>query len=66
MIDRGRAQPIVAGATSGMLVPVAIRKEVEEAMKSKPVGRTSPWPLRHILPADVCPAGLPSGTSSDV
>jgi hypothetical protein len=40
----------VGEVTSGLMVLGAIRKQAEQAMKSKPVGRTPPWALHQLLP----------------
>jgi hypothetical protein len=36
------------------IVLSAIRKQSEEAMKSRPVKNIPPWPLHQLLPPDFC------------
>lgn len=43
------AQSIVGGATPGQVVLGSIKKQVEQARKSKPVGSTPPWLLHQLL-----------------
>jgi hypothetical protein len=45
-------QPIVGGAISGLLVQGSIRSLAEQAVRSKQVSSTPPWPL-HQLPLSV-------------
>jgi len=40
----------MGGTTPGIVVLGAIRKQAEEAMRSKPVSSTLPWPLHQLLP----------------
>ena len=40
------AQPIVDIIILGLVVLGAIRKQAEEAMGSKPISSTPPWPLQ--------------------
>ena len=51
--------PIVGGATPGLVVLGSIRKEAEQAVKSKPVSNIPPWPLHQLLPPDSCPIWVP-------
>jgi hypothetical protein len=44
----------VGGPTPGLLVLGSIRKQVEQAMKSKPVSSALPWPLHQLLPSGPC------------
>lgn len=49
MINVGRAQPIVYGAIPGLVVLGSSRKQIEQAMGSKPVSNTPPWHLYQLL-----------------
>ena len=49
-------QPIVGGVIPGLVVLASIRKQPEQAMKSKPVSRTAPWALHQFLSSGSCPA----------
>jgi hypothetical protein len=55
----GRAQAIVSGTTFGLVLVGSIRKHVEQAMRSKAVSSTPPWPSYS------CPAWVPPLTSFD-
>lgn len=44
----GRAQPVVGGATPGLLILASIRKQTEQTTESKPVSSTSLLLLHHI------------------
>jgi hypothetical protein len=44
----------MSGATSGMVVLGSIRKQAEQAMESKPVSSTHPWPVCQLL----CPGSF--------
>ena len=41
---------MVGGAIPGLVVLGSIRKQAEQAMRSKPVSSTPPWPLLQLLP----------------
>lgn len=41
---------MVDGAVPGLVVLGTTRKQVEQGMRSKPVGSTPPWPLHQLLP----------------
>jgi len=47
--------PIVVGATPALVVLGAIRKQVEQAMGSKPVSSIPPHPVHQLLPPRSCP-----------
>jgi hypothetical protein len=49
----------VGGAIPGLVVPGSVRKQAEQAMRSKPVSSTPPWPLHQLLPPDSYPAPVP-------
>ena len=50
MIDvGGPAKLTVSSATTGQVVPDAIRRQAEQAMRSKPVSSILPWPLHQLL-----------------
>ena len=62
VIKGGRAQPIVGGAIPGPahcgyipgLVDLgSIRKQAEQARRSKPVRNIPPWPLHQLLFTDL-------------
>jgi hypothetical protein len=59
----GRAQPIVGGATPGLVALGSIRKQAEQARRSKPVSSTPPWSLHQLLPPSFCPVRVPVLTS---
>ena len=42
-----------------VVVPVSIRKQAEQAMRSNPDSSTPPWPLYQLLPPGSCPVWLP-------
>jgi hypothetical protein len=44
----------VTGATPGLVVVGAIRKQAEQAIGSKPVSSTPPWSLLQFLPLGSC------------
>jgi hypothetical protein len=52
----GRAQPIVGEVIPGLVVLGSIRKQAEQAMKSKPVSSIPPWPLHRPLSPGSCTA----------
>ena len=52
----GRVQPIVGGAIPELVGPGSIRNQAQQAMRSKPVSSTPPWPLHQLLPPGSCPA----------
>ena len=52
----GKGQPIVGGA---ILVLGSIRKQAEQAKRSKPVSSTPVWPLHHLLPPGSCTVWVP-------
>ena len=43
------AQPIVGGVISGQVVVGSVGNQAEQAMKSKLVSSTAPWPLFSVL-----------------
>jgi hypothetical protein len=45
----------VGGAIPGLVVLGSIRKYAEQAMESKLVSSTPPWPLHQLLPPSSCP-----------
>jgi hypothetical protein len=45
---------MVDGAIPGLVVLDSIRKQAEQAMGSKPVRSSPPWPLYQLLPAGSC------------
>ena len=47
---------MVGGAIAGLAVLGSIRKQAEQAMKSKPVSSTPSWPLHQLLPPGSSPA----------
>ena len=63
MIKEGRVQPFVSGATLGLVVSDSIRKQAEQAMKSKVVSNTRPWPLHQLWPLGSYPLCVPVLTS---
>lgn len=46
----GRTKITVGGANPGLIVLGAIRKQVEQAMRSKPVSSIPPQPLQQLQP----------------
>jgi hypothetical protein len=56
VIDGGRAQPTVGGVIPRLVALGSIRKQVEQAMETKPVSSTPPWALHQFLPQGSCPA----------
>jgi len=50
----GRAQPIVGGAISGLVLLGSRREQAEQARGSKPVSNIPPWPLHHLLLPALC------------
>jgi hypothetical protein len=42
--------PTHGGVILGLVVLGSIRKQAEQAMRSKPVSSTPPWPLHQLLP----------------
>ena len=46
---------MVGGATPGLMVLAAIRKQAKQAMKSKPVSNILLWPMHQLLPPGSCP-----------
>jgi hypothetical protein len=58
------------GSRSLWLVLGSIRKQAEQAMRSKPVSSTPPWLLHQLLPPGSCPieflSWLPSVMNSDM
>jgi hypothetical protein len=44
----------LGGAISGQVILGAIRKQVEQITRSKPVSSIPPWPLSQILPSSSC------------
>jgi hypothetical protein len=42
-------EPLVGGATSGLVVLGSIRNQAEQARGSKPVSKIPPWPLHQLL-----------------
>ena len=55
VIDMGRAQPMVGGAIPRLVALGSIRKQGEQAMRTKSVGSTPSWPLHQFLPSGSCP-----------
>jgi hypothetical protein len=45
--------PIVGGAIPGLIVLDSIRKQAEQAKRSKPVSNIPPWPLHQLLLSDL-------------
>jgi hypothetical protein len=48
-----RRGPIVGGAIPGLVVLGSIRKQAEQARRSKPVSSIPPWPLHQPLLPDL-------------
>jgi hypothetical protein len=46
-------RPLVGGTISGLVVLGFIRKQVEQARRSKPVKNIPPWPLQQLLLSDL-------------
>jgi hypothetical protein len=46
-------RPLVGGTTSGLVVLGSIRKQAEQARRSKPVRNIPPWPLLQLLLPDL-------------
>lgn len=59
----GRAQCIVDGAISRLVVLSALRNQAQQAKKSKPVGNTPSWPLHQLFPLGFCFVWVPALTS---
>lgn len=55
----------VGGAILGLEDLSSIRKQAEDAMGSKPVNSSHPWPLHQLLPPHSCPAWVPAITIFD-
>ena len=70
MIEAGRAQPIVGGATPGLVALGSIRKQAEQAMESKLVSSTLHSLCISSCLQDLAPfeflSRLPSVMNSDV
>ena len=45
----GKAQPIIRAAIPGLAVLGSVRKQTEQARRSKPVSSTPSWPLHQLL-----------------
>ena len=58
----GRFQLTVGGATPGEVVLGIIRKQAEQAIGSKSVSSTSPWPRYQLLPPGSYPVWVPGPT----
>jgi hypothetical protein len=43
----------------------SIGKQAGQAMRSKSVSNTPPWPLHQLLPPGSCPVGVPVLTAFD-
>jgi hypothetical protein len=48
-----RGGPIVGGAIPGLAVLGSIRKQAEQASRSKPVSNIPPWPQHQLLLPDL-------------
>jgi hypothetical protein len=48
LVIKGRG-PLVGGTISGLVVLGSIRKQAEQARRSKPVSNIPPWPLHQLL-----------------
>jgi len=46
----GKGQPAGGGAIPGLMVLGSIRRQTKQAVRSKPVSSTLPWPLHQLLP----------------
>ena len=55
---------MVGGVIPGLVVLSSIRKQAEQAMRSKPVSSTPPWSLLQVLPLRFLPC-IPILTSLD-
>lgn len=51
----GRAQPIIADAIVGLVIPVSLRKQAEQGIRDKLVNSSSQWPLLQLLLLGWCP-----------
>ena len=60
----GPPTPTVRGAIPGQVFLDSIRKQAEQAIRSKPVSSIPPWLLIQLLPPDACPDFLQWGTVS--
>jgi len=49
----------VGGAIPGLAILGSIRKQAEQAIVSKPISSTPPWPLHQLLPPGSCTVGVP-------
>jgi hypothetical protein len=47
--------PSLGLAIPGLIVLGSIRKQAEQAMRSKSESSTPPWPLHQLLPPGSCP-----------
>jgi hypothetical protein len=54
---------MIGGAIPGLVVMGSIRKQAEQARRSKPVSSAPPWPLHQFLPPGSCSACVPVLTS---
>jgi hypothetical protein len=45
----------VGGTVPGLKILDSLRRKAEQAMESKAVSSTPPWPLHQLLPPDSCP-----------
>ena len=61
----GKVQLILGGSIPGQDVLGSITKQAEQAMRSKPVSSTRPWPLYWFLPPDSYTVLVPVLTSFD-
>ena len=64
-MDGGGYSPlVVVGGIHGLVVLAFVRKQAEQAMRSKPVSSsTLPWPLHQLLPTGSCAVSIPVLTS---
>ena len=45
----------MGGATPGLVVLGSVRKQAEQAIGSKAVSSTAPWPLHHLFSPSLVP-----------
>jgi len=61
----GKVRAIVGDAIPKLVVLSSTRKQAGQAMISKPIGRTLPWPLHQLLPPASCPTCVPALNAFD-
>jgi hypothetical protein len=53
LVSKAGGGALVDGAIPGLVVLGSIRKQIEQARRSKPVSSILPWPLHQLLVPDL-------------